>query len=81
MNAYVPPVDDKIACVVTSLKVSHVKCARCFRYHLANLNYDCLCNRCINIILNHFPQHASVPFILNNLKSRGLTPQDNPESI
>lgn len=59
-------------------KAEDVKCPRCWHVHEASLNFDNLCNKCVNIILTDFPNHPSVPFIQENLKQRGLAPQDNP---
>lgn len=71
-----------------------VKCPRCWHWHMADLNFghtpedivadpklasEHLCNKCVGIILEHFPHHASVPFILDNLKARGINWVDNPE--
>ena len=63
--------------------VSHadgVKCPRCWHWHMADLNFENLCNKCVGIILENFPTHESVAGIMENLKSRGLTPQENPEN-
>ena len=73
-----------------------VKCPRCWHWHMADLNFghtpedivadpklasEHLCNKCVGIILEHFPHHASVPFILDNLKARGIKWTDNPEYL
>jgi hypothetical protein len=42
------------------------------------MNFDSLCNACVDLVLTHFPDHESVPHILENLQLRGLSPADNP---
>lgn len=49
-----------------------VKCPRCYHHHMASLNFDGLCNVCVEFLLKHFPDHASIPFIKENLEKRGL---------
>ena len=56
------------------------KCPRCWHW-THTLNFDDLCNRCVAIILEDFPQHESVPHILANLSARGLKPDDNPAHV
>ncbi len=38
-----------------------------------------LCNRCVAIICKYFPKKEAGIAVLENLASRGMTPQDNPE--
>jgi ribosomal protein S27AE len=54
------------------------ECPRCWRY-TDTVNFDNLCNRCVDVILAEHPDHPSVKLILQNLTERGLTPEDNPE--
>lgn len=72
-------------------KSGMVKCPRCWHYHYGSLNFghepghekygkEFLCNNCIEIILNNYPDHPSVKFILENLEQRGLKREDNPIS-
>ena len=58
-------------------KASGVKCPRCWNY-TPSCNYDNLCNRCVAVILEGFPNHPSHAKILENLELRGLTPEQNP---
>ena len=70
-----------------------VKCPRCWHHHYATENFgytpeeiaadpkladEHLCNSCLWTILCEHPNHPSVPHILENLKQRGLTPQEIP---
>jgi hypothetical protein len=51
---------------VQSLAASpdHTKCPRCWHYtHEGLSNYDGLCDRCCNVLLTAWPDHASVPHI------------------
>src|SRR3990167_4378196 len=41
-----------------------VKCPRCWRYHLMAMNFDYLCDWCCRVLLDDFPNHESVPHIL-----------------
>lgn len=54
-----------------------VCCPRC-RHWSYSMNFDSLCNACVDLVLTHFPDHESVPHILENLQLRGLSPADNP---
>lgn len=47
------------------------KCPRCYGYHMTRGNFDNLCDRCIEVILEHFPNHASVPFIMEAINKWG----------
>jgi hypothetical protein len=59
-SAKVTPKHFKIAVA----KTKHPKCPRCYRYLIENnYNFDNLCDRCCSVILNYFPNHASVPYI------------------
>lgn len=49
---------------------NYVKCPRCWHYHTVLLNYDALCDRCCQVILEGFPDHASVPFIRANQEAQ-----------
>ena len=63
------------------IEVTHasgVKCPRCWHWHAADLNFDNLCNRCVQIILTDFPNHESAARILQNLSERGLSAGKNP---
>ena len=46
------------------------KCPRCYGLHSVRGNFDNLCDTCQETILEHFPDHASVPFIRAALLSR-----------
>ena len=52
-------------------------CPRC-RHYCYSINFDGLCNTCVDTILTNHPTHESVPGILENLQLRGLAPEDNP---
>jgi hypothetical protein len=44
------------------------KCSRCRRWRTECLsNYDNLCDRCVQALLEDFPNHESIPFILENI--------------
>lgn len=73
---------------------AYVKCPRCYGAHTESLNFghteeemaqnpklerEKLCNRCTSTLMKHFPGHASVPYIVNNLFERGVMPEANPE--
>ena len=47
---------------------TYSKCPRCYDYHSIHGNFDNLCDRCQSIILTHFPEHESVPYIKEALK-------------
>ena len=51
--------------------LGYKECPRCQKNHPATLNFDFLCNKCTEVLLA-FPGHESYPFIVENLKSRGL---------
>ena len=55
-----------------------VKCPRCFHWSFS-MNLDSLCNKCVEMILDQFPEHESVAGIIENLKMRGMSREDNPE--
>jgi hypothetical protein len=42
---------------------TYVKCPRCYGQHSIHGNFDNLCDRCQQTILQHFPDHPSVPHI------------------
>ena len=42
---------------------TYSKCPRCYTHHSIHGNFDNLCDRCQQIILEHFPDHPSVPHI------------------
>ena len=65
---------------MTVFKAPGVKCPRC--YHVTeSINHDGLCNRCVAIITKHFPHVPAYQAIIDNLSSRGLSPEDNPEYL
>jgi hypothetical protein len=39
------------------------KCPRCYGLHSIRGNFDNLCDGCVKTILEHFPNHESVPHI------------------
>lgn len=41
------------------------ECPRCWRY-TDSINFDSLCDRCVNVILTEHPNHVSVPLILKH---------------
>lgn len=45
-----------------------VKCPRCIRRHNITCNYDSLCDRCVDVLMNDHPDHWSVPGIKSNLE-------------
>ncbi len=48
-----------------------VKCPRCKKTTAAGrFNFDGLCDRCQELILEHFPDHESVPFIKASLEAQ-----------
>lgn len=32
-----------------------IKCPRCWNYHTVRCNYDGLCDKCLRLIVEHFP--------------------------
>lgn len=40
-----------------------VKCPRCWKVHRVEVNFDHLCDRCCEVILEDYPEHESVPGI------------------
>lgn len=46
---------------------TYFKCPRCYSHHSVCGNFDNLCDSCVKTILNHFPDHASVPLIKKSL--------------
>lgn len=77
--------------IVSCVSLKMVKCPRCLHYHYQSLNFghevghekygkECLCNRCIKILIENWPDHPSVYHIIENLESRGLSVEDNPEN-
>jgi hypothetical protein len=53
-------------CVVLSLvnNPDYTKCPRCWHYtHEGLHNHDGLCDRCCRVLLDHWPDHESVPHI------------------
>ena len=53
----------KVGVVSLANDSRYVKCPRCWHYHTIKLNYDCLCDRCSDVILDAHLDHPSVPFI------------------
>lgn len=64
--------------VVSCKSLGMVECKRCWHWSYS-MNFDNLCNRCVAIICKHYPEHESVPHIIENLEQRGRKPEDNPE--
>lgn len=56
------------------------QCPRC-KKHTPSCNFDSLCNKCVDLLLTHYPTHESMSYILANLEERGLKPSDNPIRI
>lgn len=65
--------------VLRAEDTGRIRCPRCWHWTFS-ANFDGLCNPCVAVILKDFPEHESVPGILDNLESRGLRPEDNPAS-
>lgn len=43
---------------------SYAKCPRCKIFTKEGLsNFDGLCNKCVDVLLNEYPDHESVPLI------------------
>ena len=42
---------------------TYSKCPRCYCHHSIHGNFDNLCDPCQQTILQHFPDHESVPHI------------------
>ena len=63
--------------VIPCSTTGRVKCPRCFRWTYS-INHDCLCNRCVAVILEDHPSSPHASAILKNLEERGLSPEDNP---
>jgi hypothetical protein len=42
---------------------TYSKCPRCYGHHSIHGNFDNLCDQCQQTILQHFPDHESVPHI------------------
>lgn len=84
MSSNIPMVDGELSRVETDqytvmvAKAPGEKCPRCWMYRYT-MNFDNLCNKCVAVILKDHPDHPSVPYILADLKQRGLTKEDNPE--
>lgn len=47
---------------------TYSKCPRCYGYHSVHGNFDNLCDQCQQTILQHFPNHESVPHIRSALR-------------
>lgn len=47
-----------------------VKCPRCWKIHPVRVNFDNLCDRCVDAILKDHPTHESVPHIKAALKAQ-----------
>lgn len=45
------------------------KCPRCWNYHHID-NYDHLCDKCQDVILNDYPDHESIPHIKANIQDQ-----------
>jgi hypothetical protein len=43
---------------------NYAKCPRCWHMHTVLINHDKLCDRCCNVLIQVWPDHVSVPFIL-----------------
>ena len=43
---------------------TYSKCPRCYCHHSIHGNFDNLCDQCQKTILQHFPDHESVPRII-----------------
>ena len=58
--------------VVTSLRdnPNYVKCPRCWYLHTIKENHDCLCDRCCNVMLEAWPNHAATPLIRENMAAQ-----------
>jgi hypothetical protein len=51
----------------------YVKCPRCWHYtHSGLSNHDCLCDRCCRILIDAWPNHESVPHIIENWRKQGF---------
>ena len=86
MSGVLPSTDSqRTAGDLPSITVTHCresgrkKCPRCWHW-THTLNFDDLCNMCVGIILDDYPTHESAPFILANLKARGVEPAANPRT-
>lgn len=60
---------------------TYLRCPRCYGYHSVHGNFDNLCDQCQQTILQHFPDHESVPHIKaalakwsNDKLTHGATP-------
>lgn len=42
---------------------TYAECPRCHSHHSIHGNYDNLCDRCQSVLVEHFPNHPSVPHI------------------
>ena len=47
---------------------TYLRCPRCYGHHSVHGNFDNLCDRCQQIILEHYPNHESVPHIIQALR-------------
>lgn len=47
---------------------TYFKCPRCKAHHSIHANFDNLCDGCCRTILEHFPEHESVPLIKASLE-------------
>ena len=50
----------------------NVKCPRCWQYHGVIENYDNLCDKCQDTIINYFPDHESVTHIKESLDKQRI---------
>lgn len=48
---------------VKAMKADGQKCPRCGIYHMCNLNYDNLCDKCCHVLLEDWPDHEAIPGI------------------
>lgn len=52
---------------------NYAKCPRCWHYtHSGISNYNSLCDRCCRVLLDHWPDHESVPHIKENWDKQGF---------
>lgn len=47
--------NDSTAFSVSVSASTGIKCPRCWQYHTVRVNYDGLCDRCLRLIVERFP--------------------------
>ena len=65
--------DDVVMVEVVKLtSLGYVKCPRCWKSHPCKENFDQLCDRCCQVLLESFPTHEAIPFIRHAYHQQAL---------